>query len=152
MNESSEGTTKRKRGRPKGSKAQGSGEWKPIFLAAMKNLPVVRVACDKAGISRAEAYRTRTRDPKFATAWEEAKEDGIDVLEASLHIRAREKDTIASIFLLKNLRPNVFGENVNVNVQGSLSIEEVANARKTLNAKLKQISNVVAPGERLITD
>ena len=125
MNESSEGTTKRKRGRPKGSKAQGSGEWKPIFLAAMK---------------------------KFATAWEEAKEDGIDVLEASLHIRAREKDTIASIFLLKNLRPNVFGENVNVNVQGSLSIEEVANARKTLNAKLKQISNVVAPGERLITD
>ena len=135
-------------GRKKGSKAKGSGDWMPVFLAAMQKLPVVRVACQQAGISRAEAYRARTRDATFALAWEEALQDGIDVIEAQLMTRAIKSDTIASIFILKNRRPEIYGENVHVNVSGSLSIEEVHQARATLHAKLTQIVDVVAPGDR----
>jgi hypothetical protein len=94
----------------------------------------------------------RGRDPDFALAWEEAKQDGIDVVEAHMMAMSK-KNVVAGIFLLKNLRPDVYGENVNVNVSGSLSIEEVHQARASLHAKLTQIVDVVAPGDRrLIQD
>jgi len=127
-----------------------TGEWKELFLTAMRSYPVVRVACQAAGISRAEAYRVRSRDPKFAEAWEHAKDDGIDVLEVKMHERAREKDTLAGIFLLKHLRPQVYADNVQVNLSGSLSIEEVNSAKASLKAKLNQIQETVAPGVRRI--
>ena len=139
---------KRKPGRPKGYKPKGVGEWTPVFLAALQQLPNVRAACQKSGVSRSEAYRLRAQDPTFAQAWHEALQDGIDVIEATLMARAMKRDTVAGIFLLKNLRPEVYGENVNVNVSGTLSIEEVRQARASLNAKLTQIIDVVAPGDR----
>jgi hypothetical protein len=140
-------------GRKRGSKAKGSGEWKPVFLAALQKLPVVHVACQASGISRAEVYRARTRDADFALAWEQALQDGIDVIEAQLMARAIKSDTIASIFILKNRRPEIYGENVNVNVSGTLSVEEVHQARASLHAKLTQIIDIVAPGDqRLITE
>ena len=144
---------KRKPGRPKGYKPTGVGDWTPVFLAALQQLPNVRAACQKAGVSRSEAYRLRAEDSTFAVSWQQALQDGIDVIEATLMARAMKRDTVAGIFLLKNLRPEVYGENVNVNVSGSLSIEEVRQARASLNAKLTQIVDVVAPGDRrLITE
>ena len=141
----------RKPGRPKGYKPDGVGEWTPVFLAALQQLPNVRAACQKAGISRSEAYRLRSADPVFLQAWRDALQDGIDMIEATLMARAMKKDTVAGIFLLKNLRPEIYGENVNVNVSGSLSVEEVQEARASLNAKLTRIIDVVAPGDRRLT-
>jgi len=139
---------KGKPGRPKGYKPEGVGDWIPAFLAALQQLPNVRTACMKASVSRSEAYRLRAEDSTFSLAWQEALQDGIDLIEATLMARAMKRDTVAGIFLLKNLRPDVYGENVNVNVSGSLSIEEVRQARASLNAKLTQIVEVVAPGDR----
>ena len=133
--------------RKKGSKAKGSGDWMPLFLTAYRKMPNVRVACQQAGISRAEAYRARTRDATFALEWEQAKQDGIDVIEAHM-MAMSQKNVVAGIFMLKNLRPNIYGEHVHVNVSGSLSIEEVHQARASLHAKLTQIADVVAPGDR----
>lgn len=140
--------THSKGGRPKGSRAKGSGDWKPVFLSVLQTMPVIRVACQKAGISRSEAYRVRAIDTEFASQWAQALEDGVDMIEATLHARARKSDTTAAIFLLKNLRPEIYGENVNVNVSGTLSVEEVRQARASLNAKLTQIVEVVAPGDQ----
>tara|TARA_R110000824_G_scaffold27017_9_gene92281 strand:- start:759 stop:1184 length:426 start_codon:yes stop_codon:yes gene_type:complete len=138
--------------RQKGAKAKGSGDWKDTFLSALRVAPVIRQACKRAGISRAEAYRERHKDINFAQQWQEALNDGIDEVELALHIRARKQDTTAAIFLLKNLRPEVYGENVNLNVSGSLSIQEIQSAQKSLDSKLKQITKTVAPGHRLVTD
>lgn len=136
-------------GRRKGSKNKLKvKDWQEAFLAAMRSYPVVRVACEQAGVSRAEVYRCRALEPEFAQAWNHAKDDGIDVLEASMHKRARDKDTLAAIFLLKHLRPSVYADNVSVNVSGSISVEEVHQARASLKAKLAQIEQTVAPGER----
>ena len=137
--------------RKKGSKAKGSGDWMPAFLAALRTYPVVRVACEQAGISRAEAYRARNRDAEFASAWKDSEDDGLDILEASLHKRARDKDTLAAIFILKHKRPEVYSENVNVNVSGSLTIEEIHQAKKELYAKLAQVEGIVKPGSRRFT-
>ena len=138
--------------RKKGAQAKGSGDWKDTFLSALRVAPVVRQACKQAGISRAEAYRERHRDVDFAQQWQEALNDGIDEVELALHIRARKQDTTAAIFLLKNLRPEVYGENVNVNVSGSLSIEEVRQAQTSLTEKLNQISQAIAPGDRRLLE
>jgi hypothetical protein len=143
---------KRKPGRPKGYKPKGVGDWMPVFLAALQQMPNVRAACRRSGVSRSEAYRLRALDSTFALAWQEAREDGIDVLEATMMARAMKRDTIAGIFLLKNLRPEVYGENVNVNVSGSLTIEEVRQAQTSLDAKLNQIAKTVRPGDRRLLE
>jgi hypothetical protein len=138
--------------RQKGSRAHGAGEWKDVFLAALRIAPVIRQACKKAGISRAEAYRERQRDVDFAQDWVDAVKDGVDEVELALHIRARKRDTIAAIFLLKNLRPEVYGENVNVNVSGSLTIEELRQAQDSLTTKLDQIAKTVKAGDRRLLE
>jgi hypothetical protein len=94
-----------------------TGEWIETFLSALRTLPVIRVACKEAGISRKTAYQWRERDPEFRAQWDEAHEDGIDMLEATLHKRAREKDTLASIFLLKAWRPERYREHATTAVQ-----------------------------------
>ena len=135
-------------GRPKGSKNKLKDNWKPVFLAAMRSYPVVRIACEQAGISRALAYQHRVSDPTFALAWIDAKDDGIDVVEAAMYKRAREKSDLAAIFLLKHQRPAVYADNVNVSVSGSLSIEELHSAKASLHVKFKQIEDAVIPHER----
>jgi hypothetical protein len=143
---------KKRRGRPKGYSPDGAGEWREVFLAALQTLPNVRTACRKAGISRALAYKERTRSSDFADQWSEALQDGIDVIEATLMARAMKSDTTAGIFLLKNLRPEIYGENVNLNVTGSLTIEEVQRAQSSLNSKLDQITQAIAPGDRRLLE
>jgi hypothetical protein len=141
----------KKRGRPKGHVPESSGEWKPVFLSALAMLPNIRAACRKAGVSRAAVYKARAEDMTFADEWAKSLQDGIDAIEATLMARAMKSDTTASIFLLKNLRPEVYGENFNVNVSGSLSVEEIKTAQESLDAKINQIAKTVAPGSRLVS-
>jgi hypothetical protein len=56
-------------------------DWKPAFLAALRELPVIAHACKAVGIERSTAYRAREADEGFAQAWDEAQEDGIDRAE-----------------------------------------------------------------------
>lgn len=57
-------------------------DWKPTFLAALRELPVVAHACKAVGIERSTAYRAREADALFAEAWDDAMEAGIDRAEA----------------------------------------------------------------------
>ena len=56
-------------------------DWKPAFLAALRELPVIAHACKAVDIERSTAYRAREADEGFAKAWDEAQEDGIDRAE-----------------------------------------------------------------------
>lgn len=56
-------------------------DWKPAYLAALRELPVVKHACQAAGIDRTTAWRARD-DEEFAKAEQEAMEEGIDRAEA----------------------------------------------------------------------
>jgi hypothetical protein len=56
-------------------------DWKPAFLAALRELPVIAHACKAVGIERSTAYRAREADQAFADAWDDAQEDGIDRAE-----------------------------------------------------------------------
>jgi hypothetical protein len=85
-----------------------AGEWKEIFLRSLAIVPVIKVACMEAKISRKSAYKWREKDAQFKADWDDAREQGIDVLEANLFNRGVKTDTTAAIFLLKNLRPDVY--------------------------------------------
>ena len=63
-------------------------DWKPIFLEALRNLPVIRHACEAAGVNRVTAWRAREAHPDFAEAWDEALEEGIDRAEQEAFRRA----------------------------------------------------------------
>lgn len=62
--------------------------WKPIFLDALKEMPVMRYACEAAGVNRSSAHRARDADPDFAQAWDDAMEAGIDRAERAALQRA----------------------------------------------------------------
>lgn len=63
-------------------------DWKPIFLEALADVPVVSHACKAVGISYRHAYKTRETDEDFAKAWDEAMEQGIDRAEQEAFRRA----------------------------------------------------------------
>ncbi len=63
---------------------------KAKFLDNLAKTGVVSVAAAAAGISRDLLYTWRAREPKFAAAWEDAWEQGIDRLEAEAMRRAVE--------------------------------------------------------------
>ena len=60
--------------------AQKPFDWKPSFLAALREMPVIKHACAAVGIDRTTAWRARD-DEDFAKAMDEAMEDGIDRAE-----------------------------------------------------------------------
>ncbi len=57
-------------------------DWKPAYLAALRQVPVIKHACEAAGIDRTTAWRAREADEAFAQAEQEAMEEGIDRAEA----------------------------------------------------------------------
>ena len=103
---------------PKSNPTGGNGqrvpvaEWRPAFLAALRNSANVRAACQAAGISREHAYNSREQSAEFRTEWERALADACDVLEAEARRRAMSTSDVLLIFLLKSHRPEVYRETV----------------------------------------
>ena len=65
-------------------------DWRPIFLAALAQVPVVKFAADAAGINRSTAQYARRTDQEFAEAWDMALEEGVDTAEQEAFRRAVE--------------------------------------------------------------
>lgn len=140
--------------------------------ARLKRLPMsVRAASDAVGISRRTVIDWCQRDPQFALAYEDAKEDGIDVLEDEAGRRAMgiEEDVFGQgedgetvkvgtkvrysddllKFVLAGRRAAVFRPNQQVNVQTNLTLEapsdrDVAKALALLVEEVKQKQTIGA--------
>ena len=81
---------------------------KADFLLALVEKCSVFHAVQVAGVGRRTVYTWREKDTKFAQAWDDAMENSLDALEASLYERAMNGDTVAGIFLLKGRRKHIF--------------------------------------------
>lgn len=106
------------------------------FLEALRGGATVKDAADQAGHARKTFYGLRNSDPAFAALWEEAYDEGTDILEREAQRRAvegvedfkqvgdqtmtvrRYSDTLL-IFLLKARRPGKFRESVKVEHGGT---------------------------------
>lgn len=56
-------------------------DWKPAFIAALRDMPIIRHACEAVDINRSTAWRARENDEDFRAAWDDALEDAIDKAE-----------------------------------------------------------------------
>lgn len=112
------------------------GQWKPIFLSALRRCANVSRSASEAEISRKTAYKERQDSTTFRDAWDDAIEEGLDYLEEEARRRAYEgtlepvfykgehvglirkfSDTL-TIFLLKGRRPDVYGDRLKQEVTG----------------------------------
>ncbi len=103
-------------------------KWAMPFLEALEATANVSEAARVAGISHRTPYRNRRKDKLFAEAWEQALERGIATLEIEVRRRAlhgvsasedvKYSDSLA-MFLLKAHRPEVYRDNVTVDVRHS---------------------------------
>lgn len=79
---------------------------KEMILEQLKKTPIVQVACEKLGVSRATYYRWRAEDKSFAKTSEEAIQAGKllvnDMAESQLLAAIRDKNMTAIIFWLKH--------------------------------------------------
>ncbi len=99
---------------------------KKRFLAALAAGHSVKTAADAAGIARQTVYRWRQEDEDFARAWDDAVEDGTDLLEDEALRRALEGSDTMLIFLLKARRPEKYRDTHRVQHDGAVRIEVVA--------------------------
>lgn len=126
--------TRTKRTPKKGAKPRRN--WKPKFLKAFRESCNVARSAEAAGIARSAVYKARTSDEKFAEAWDEAEEKGVDSLVEEAVRRAKDgvekpiyqngvrvgqvqvySDTLL-IFLLKCHRPTKYRETFRQEVSG----------------------------------
>ena len=63
-------------------------DWKPAFLAALREVPVLRHGCDVTGVHRTTVHKAREANPEFDKAVEQAMEDGVDRAEQEAFRRA----------------------------------------------------------------
>lgn len=90
-------------------------ERKCKFINGLIQTHTVYRAAQIAGISKKTAYNWYCNDEQFAEAWEEALGSATEDLETCMFERAKAKDTIAGIFLLKKYNPE-FRDKVMVDV------------------------------------
>jgi hypothetical protein len=89
---------------------------KKTFIETLEAQGTVLHAAKAAGISRWTAYRWRQEDPEFASQWDEALENAVDVVENSLYQKAVSGDTICMIFYLKAHRPK-YRDRLNIDIE-----------------------------------
>jgi len=122
--------------------------WKPKFIARLRECGNVKLACDATNIDRATAYRHREDEEGFAKQWQVALEDASDVLEKEAWRRAvtgvkepvfgkgegvgagteivgaiRKYSDVLLIFLLKGANPDKYKDRVKAEVSGEIHVE-----------------------------
>lgn len=70
------------------TKPRALHDWRPIFLAALADVPIVANAAKLARIDYRQVWRVRESDAEFAQAWDDAMEQGIDRAEQEAFRRA----------------------------------------------------------------
>lgn len=95
------------------------------FLAELRRIPIVQVACEKVSLSRNTVYRWRTEDSEFRKAMEAALTEGEslvnDMSESQLLTLIKEKNWPALSFWLRHHHPKYSQK---IELSGSLVLED----------------------------
>jgi hypothetical protein len=75
---------------PRRSSAHKRHDWRPHFLAALRDTGIVTDACKIADVARSTAYEERQRNEDFALAWHDVEEETTERMEREAVRRAAE--------------------------------------------------------------
>ena len=107
---------------PRSQNDKSSQEWKDRYVNAFKELPVVRIACQSAGISREAVRLAMQKARDFASKVQEAREEGIERLEVTAWQFATSKNGERMLqFMLKSLKPDIYGDKQQIGLDHQLS-------------------------------
>jgi len=111
---------------------------KELLVEKIREMPIIQVACHKAGVARATFYRWKHEDLAFSKACDEAMQEGIEFvndLSESQVVALIKKERIPAITLwLKNHHPT-YGAKVRTAPQQcevNLTPEQEAVVRRAL--------------------
>jgi hypothetical protein len=76
-----------------------------------------------AGVTRDCHYKWLKNDPQYKSDFEDAQEEIIEHLESKARERAAEKSDLLLIFLLKSLKPKVYGDRKEVTHKGKIDVD-----------------------------
>ncbi|PIR51714.1 hypothetical protein COU77_04305 [Candidatus Peregrinibacteria bacterium CG10_big_fil_rev_8_21_14_0_10_49_16] len=83
---------------------------KELLLEQMKRTPIIQIACEKIGVSRASYYRWRQADREFCKAADAALQEGVllvnDMAESQLLSAMRDGNLGAVTYWLKHHHPS----------------------------------------------
>lgn len=110
------------------------------FLAELRKIPIIQVACEKVGLSRTSIYRWKDEDLEFKKEMEKAMTDGEayvnDMSESQLLTLIKEKDWSAISFWLRH-HHNAYKNKIEITTKNdldeTLSPEQEELVRKALN-------------------
>ncbi len=111
---------------------------KDNFLAELRKIPIVQVACERIGISRNSVYRWKNTDEAFSDEMEKALAEGEalvnDLTENQLLTLIKEKEWSAISFWLRHRNPK-FRDRVEITTKtenGKLTPEQETIVRQAL--------------------
>lgn len=118
---------------------------KQKLLEQLKVTPIVQVACEKTGVSRATYYRWRKDDKEFAMTADQAIEDGSllvnDMAESQLISAVRDKNMTAIIYWLRHHHPTYANT---LQIKHSIQDEELTPEQEALVRKALELAKGVA--------
>lgn len=119
------------------------------ILELLKINPIVQIACQKSGISRATYYRWREKDKKFKEQSDLALKEGVcfinDLAESQLLSSIKEKNMTAIIFWLKNRHPNYDTTKLQITSPEAIKEKPLTPEQRQLIDKALQMASILPP-------
>lgn len=119
---------------------------KKQVIDQLKFNPIIQIACQKSGVSRATFYRWRSEDEDFKKQTETAIQDGVllinDLAESQLLAAIKEQNLTAIIFWLKNHHAD-YADKIQVNTDQKLVESNLTPEEESLVKKALQMAGII---------
>ena len=127
---------------------------KTLLIEQLRRTPIIQVACEKTGVSRASYYRWRTNDPDFVKAGDVAMAEGVelgsDLAESKLISSIKEQNHGAISFWLRHRHP-AYAEKLQIQAKVEADISLSPEQAELVRRALKNVTRALAPAPIDIT-
>jgi len=118
---------------------------KKLLAEQLRKMPIVQIACDRAGVARASFYRWKKQDKEFSKEIEKAIGEGenfiTDMSETQLISLIKDKNFPAIQLWLKSHHPK-YGNKIEIKGHLTHSEEKLSPAQKKIIAKALRLASL----------
>ncbi len=122
---------------------------KDYFLAELRKIPIIQVACERTGVSRNSVYRWKKEDASFSAEMELALAEGEelvnDMSESQLLTLIKEKNWSAISFWLRHRNPK-YKEKVEVTTKIGIDDDTLSPEQEAIVKRALELATFIPPG------